>query len=379
MTISHAKLSASGSARWILCPGSVAKTRNYSDTTSPSALIGTCAHELADICLKTFNSPFDYVGKTLSDAPEVIVDNEMAEYVESYVAYCRELGGDAHTEERVSYTDYVPEGFGTADFFTMTDVKGVSTCDIVDLKFGIGVHVFAEENTQAMIYALGVLQNYDFMYSFDVFRLHIYQPRIDNISVWEISRDKLEKWGEWLKGRAQLALSDNAPLSAGEKQCRWCAHKPNCLELYHHTASVIGCEFEALDEKLPAPESVDFELVLSNKTLIESWLSAVEKQAAETLLNGGEVTGYKLVAGRSRRVWQSEDAAIALLSDELGENLYTKKLISAPQAEKLVGKAKFSELYGELVIKPEGKATLAPISDKRQAINKSIDTIKNNF
>lgn len=366
MPSAHAKLSASSSARWLNCPASVAASAQYENKGSVFAEEGTCAHELAEICLKSGNSPDKYLGKTLNDAPNVAVNREMLDHVQGYIDYVKSFETKTSStmiEERVRFDDYVPAGFGTSDAIVLDD----HICHVVDLKYGKGIEVYAEQNTQAMLYALGVLQEYEFIFDIDVFELHIYQPRRNHFDSWQISKSELIKWGEWVKERAALTRQDDAPFNPSDKACQWCSHKANCKALQSFTEKVISSEFD--DLTLDKPEKVDHSLILKNKSLIESWLKAVEQAAYEKLSNSEEVTGFKLVAGRSLRKWGDEEEAIKVLSEKAGEDkLYTKKFVSVPQAEKLIGKAEFNKLYSELVVKPDGKPTLAPANDKRPSL-----------
>ena len=379
----HAKLSASGSFRWLSCPGSVAacdslegKSRN--NKTNHAAEEGTCAHELADICIKHGDSPHKYIGRFLTDAPSIAVDVEMAEHIEDYVDYCLSLGGNYFPEERVCFDNYVPDGFGTSDFFTFNTVNGVTTCDIVDLKYGRNI-VDAHENTQGKLYALGVLQEYSFLYDVDVFVIHIYQPRIGNISTFEISTTDLLEWGnDVVKPTALEALSPNARMLPGEKQCQWCAFKGHCKSLLEFSCESAGVDFDKMTDNSDIPQvsemSVDtLKHVLKYKTLIESWLKAIEMRVFEELENGNNVEGFKIVSGRSSRKWSNDGEVISRLSSELGDDLYAKKLLTAPQVEKLLGKSKFNDLCKDLVIKPPGKPTLVISDDKRMSLTeKSI-------
>ena len=360
----HANLGASSSSRWLNCPASAKQVLKYKRTTSQNAEQGTCAHELGERCLKDFDkSPHDFIGQKLKDAPSITVDKEMADYVEGYVDYVRSFKGDLFIEERVDYSEWVDAGFGTSDAIVVSD----DVCHVIDLKYGKGVEVYADNNSQAMLYALGVISGYGFLYEFEEVQLHIYQPRRDHFDNWTITKTELLKWAEWVRERALLCEDADAPFNPGEKQCHWCAHKANCTALFKHTEQIISSQFDDLD--LPSPDEIDVELVLSNKTLIESWLKAVQQNAFDKLSNGEKVKGYKLVAGRTSRKWSDESEAFHALADKYDtDELETRKFISVAQAEKLTGKAKFAE-FAELVIKSDGKPTLAPESDKRKAFN----------
>lgn len=362
--------SASASARWLNCPGSVVAVRGYKNRGSSAALQGSCAHQLGDIGLsKNLNEDElkSYLGKSLSDAPDVVIDKEMVNHVQGYIDYCRSFTGDHFVEVKVSYENLVIGGFGTSDFIAIDSINKKIVC--VDLKYGMQ-EVSAINNTQAQLYACGVVNEYEFIYDFDeswLIEMHIYQPRINNFSDWIISFNDLLEFGEFVKDRVALTKLPNAPFNPSEKSCQWCAHKVNCTALFKHTEKIIGAEFDDLD--LPSPETVDYQSILSNKILIESWLKAVQELAFEKLNNGEKVKGYKLVAGRSSRKWSNTDKAFNILSEHYNaDQLETRKFITVPQAEKLTGKAKFSD-FDDLVVKSEGKPTIAPESDKRKPFN----------
>ena len=305
----HAKLSASGSARWLNCTGSV-KAENavtLAERSNPAAEYGTCAHELADIILSTGDNIENYLGEKLQDAPNVPVDQEMIEHVQSYVEFVQSFGGDQFYEVRLDYSHLVPEGFGTSDAIAIVD----NVLHVIDLKMGKGVIVDAENNSQGMLYALGAVEEYGYLYDFDKVVIHIYQPRVHNFSSWEISIDDLLKFGQYVSEQASEALSDNAPRTVGNKQCQWCKAKANCPALKQHTEKVISAEFDDLEE-LPLVDTLDnktLATILDNKKLIESWLKAIEDHISDTLHSGGTFDGYKLVAGRSLRKWADSDTA----------------------------------------------------------------------
>lgn len=376
MPIVHAKdFGASSSERWLNCPSSVIEVRQYQKTTSTAAEEGTCAHELGELALVNdlnYEQLCSYEGEILSDAPSVKVDKEMIDYVWGYVEYCRSFIGDMFVEIQVDYSPWASGGFGTSDCIVIDDKRGA----VIDLKYGKGIEVDAENNTQAMLYALGVYNEYDMLYDFPedyVFELHIYQPRRNNFSVWEISLSDLLIFGEHVKAQVEKSKRDNPEYNPTEKGCLWCAHKVNCVALKEYTEKTIGGMFD--DLSLPDPTKVNHSEVLQAKGLIESWLKAVEQHCFEKLLNGDEVEGFKLVEGRSNRGWCDEKTAMneILFSDYTEEQLFTKKFLTVPQAEKLMGKVKFNDEYGDLVVKPEGKPTLVPVSDKRKPIGNVLD------
>lgn len=367
----HAKLSASGSHRWLVCAGSVEAEEGYKNSSSSPAQEGTAAHELADICLRSGDSADKYLGEVIE---KIKVDGEMVEYVQGYLDYVRSFDGELLSEQQVDYSPWVIGGYGTSDCIIISD----DTVRVVDLKYGKGLAVQAENNSQGLLYCLGVYNDFGYLLDAqDTFIVDIYQPRIGNFSQFEISLKDLLKWGDWVSMRADLALSKNAERTPGEKQCQWCLAKADCKELYNHTQKVIMSEFDDLDA-MENPNTLtnnQKKSVLENKALIESWLKSVESSVMELLLNGGEFEGYKLVEGRSNRKWRDEAEAVeSLLTIKNEDEIFTKKLITVAQAEKVLGK-KDKGVISDLIIKPAGKPTLVPASDKRP----SIDDVKNCF
>ena len=371
MSIAHAKLGASNAHRWLHCGGSVKAEQGFKDQSSPFALEGTRAHELSELALFKDKEPQHWIGKPLVENSDFIVDEEMANYVQVYTDYCRAISKGADEvfiEQRVSYNDWVPEGFGTNDFgaLFLKDKR----IKIADLKYGKGVQVDAENNPQAMLYGLGTYAEFSWISDFDWVDIAIIQPRLDHISEWSISVKDLLKWAEWVSQRAEIALSEDAERVPGEKQCRFCKAKGTCPALMKYTEDIIMAEFDDLDD-MPSPDTLTQEQlrkVLEHKGLIEGWLSSVETVVRERLEAGEDFAGFKIVEGRSLRRWGDEVQAEAKLIDLLGDKLHTKKIISPAQAEKVLKKDQRAVL-DNLVVKPAGKPTLAPESDKRQPIN----------
>jgi hypothetical protein len=358
----HATLGASSAHRWAYCPGSVAASADLPNTSSPFAEEGTAAHEMAEEVLG-------------SSWPMTKLNNfenqEMANHVFVYTEYVERLktGADlTMIEQRVDYSDWVPGGFGTADAIVL---RG-DTLHVIDLKYGMGVQVYAENNPQGMLYALGAYN--EIRHAADVKRvvITIVQPRLDHISEWEISIPDLLKWAEWISQRAEATEEPDAPRIAGESQCKFCLAKHNCGALLKHTTDAMLTEFEDLDN-LPPPDTLTEEQVgaaLAAKSLIEGWLNAVQAHVVERLENGQGFPGFKLVAGRSSRSWIDEDAALKNLSEMVGLDraMTEPKLISPPQAENVLGSKRKADIQS-MIAKAEGKPTLAPDSDKRPAVN----------
>ena len=364
----HAQLSASGSSRWLACTGSVKAESQFPNTSSSYAMEGTTAHSLAERCLTEDITPNYYLNKQLDG---YTVDDDMVQHVESYIAYVKSFSGIHFYEVRVDFSEWIPEGFGTSDAIVIDNKT--NTVHVIDLKYGKGVPVDAENNSQGMLYALGVLSEYSFIYDIDTVVIHIYQPRIKNYSSWSISATELLKWAEWAKQKAEQALQDDAPRTPSDKACQWCKAKATCKALLDHTHKIIMHDFDELDNIKPDTlTDKELKVILDNAKLIKSWLDAVESHVFDTLNRGQAFDGYKLVEGRSSRTWQDEKKAIEALKEKLDESqLYTQKLISPAQAEKLLKKDKV--ILSELIIKSEGKPTLVPDCDKRTSLKDDVN------
>jgi hypothetical protein len=368
----HAKLSASGSSRWLACPGSVKAEEGYKDKGSVYAQEGTCAHELAELVLRDGGNAFHWEGKNLIENSAHIVEREMCSYVQEFVDYVKALGGEQYYEERVDFSDWVPEGFGTADVIAY-DPK-TKTLHVVDLKYGKGHRVEAEKNTQGVLYALGAYSDYGMIYDVERVCVHIHQPRLDHVSEWSITLDELLRWGEWISERAQLCLEPEAERVPGEEQCLFCKAKATCPALMRHSEKVLMSEFDDFETAdIDAVTDAKLRAVLDNKKLISGWLEAVEAHVVERISSGENFEGYKLVEGRSVRQWSDEEKAEKTLFALLENGAYApRKIVSPAQAEKALGKKRVGEI-NELIVKPSGKPTLAPASDKRPAVSINAD------
>ena len=362
----HAALGASNAHRWLICAGSVKAERGLPNTSSSFAIEGTTAHDLGELVLTTNDSVLD-----------TFDDQEMAEYVRIYTDYVRSLcmaSDMVLIEERVDYSAWVSEGFGTADAIVLNG----DTLHVVDLKYGMGVQVFAENNPQGMLYALGAYAQVKSTKSVKKVVITIVQPRLDHISEWEISICDLLRWAEWVSQRAALTQSDNAVRTPGEKQCRFCKAKPHCAALLKHTEDILLTDFENIEDLQRYETLTDTQIskVLDAKSLIEGWISSISEHVKGKLESGHEFPGYKLVEGRSIRRWRDEEEAKLQLREIIDPDKITvSKIISPTQAQKILGSKRKDEI-NDMIVKPTGKPTLVKESDKRDPVNVTLDDFK---
>lgn len=386
----HALLSPSGAHRWLACPGSVALEKDLPDTSSEFADEGSAAHFLAANCLRHDKAPIFYLGKKIAvhaagetwlDETGAFVDvratfmvnHDMAEHVEKYVNAVRmyAAGSELIVEERVPIAHITGEegAGGTADALILAD----SELQLHDLKYGRGVAVYAEENEQLMMYALGALELYGALGDFERVRLVIHQPRIGNLSEWDCTIADLQAFATRVGiAAAQTSQTGDAALfHPGEKQCRFCKAKATCPALAREVAETTAADFADLTQTtLPVP--VDIGAAMSKVDLIETWCKAVRAETERQLLDGLPVAGWKLVEGRKgARSWISEDdAETAMKAMRLKQDeMYTFKVISPTQAEKLLKESprRWTKLQG-LITQREGGPSVAPESDKRPAL-----------
>lgn len=353
----HSELGASGASRWMACPASVRMTRDLPDTRSAYAEEGTAAHALAERCLRQARRPDAFLGQTFAEAPGVVVDKQMVDYVEQYLDYVQGLPGVLFIEQRVDYSHIVPGGFGTADAL----VTNGDTLYVVDLKYGQGVRVDAVENPQLMLYALGALDNLDWLGDVARVVLVVHQPRLDHVSEWETTPEALHAFGQKAREAAELALSEDPPFGPGEA-CRWCRAAGNCRAQAEYNLATARAEFgpPVAFDKLSDEELAE---VLARLPALRNWANQVEERALTSIMRGEPLPGWKVVEGRSLRRWAEDDALAPALEAELGDDAWKRDLISPAQAEKLLGKK--HTLLAQYVTKPPGKPTLAPEADKR--------------
>lgn len=372
----HAVLSASSASRWLHCTPSARAEENVEDTGSDFAREGTLAHAMAALELKKRisrleNRRLDYTDELeeIGELSRNYFSPEMEDYVEGYVNYCLEcrakiesetpdsLKLQTFVEAKLDYSESVPEGFGTGDCVICSD----GILHIIDLKYGKGVKVSAVDNPQLKLYAIGALDRYGLIYDIDKVRLSIYQPRVGNLSEWEISVDDLEEW----KYMVVQPLAQVAWLGLGARQsgawCRFCKVKGECPRLAADSLSVTMLQPDA--DTLNAE---DYSKLLPQLEGITDWVAAVKEASLKMALNGSKIPGYKVVEGRSVRTIINPEAVAKALAGRIESVWKPRELQTLTFLEKAVGKKEFGALCGDYVMKPKGKPTLVEESDKRK-------------
>ena len=244
--IAHAVMSASGSAKWMGCPGSIQAELmcGVADVISAYAREGTLAHKVADMCLSDGKDASVYLNQRVLGQ---LVSPEMVLFVQEYIDYVRShftKNSCNMTEDRVRYDNVTQGGFGTLDAAVLDFDTGI--CHIFDLKYGKGVKVSAKGNTQAQLYAIGLYNELSFLEVITSFRIHIIQPRIPNNTWWDITVQDLMEFQAYAKERARLTTLKNAPRIPGTKQCRWCRAKVDCPEYKAFAERTIADEFDII-------------------------------------------------------------------------------------------------------------------------------------
>lgn len=373
----HAILSASGAHRWLSCTPSARLEEEVFEGNSIYAEEGTFMHTLAELRLSLYleritKLEFD---KSLQEMKEnefytEEIENAVKAYVDIVIERINEAGKDSLIllEEQVDFSPWVPEGFGTGDVLIISD----NVIEVIDLKGGKGVKVESQDNPQMRLYALGAINGFGMLYDIENIRMTIIQPRLDNISIDELSVEELLEWGdETVKPRAEMAFRGEGEYAAAE-HCRFCKVKAIC-----RTRAEENMKLACLDFK-PPPLLTDEEIVqvLLSVDELKKWASDVEDYAFNKAVKEGKKwPGMKLIEGRRSRKYSSEEkvAEILLEAGYEEEKIFSKSLLSLTKLEKELGKKEFEEIIGSLIEVPPGKVRLVPETDKRPEIMSSAE------
>ena len=371
----HALLSASSAHRWMHCTPSARLEDEVAVEESTAAKEGTVAHELCECKLRAL------LGEDTKEAEKEVRSSElyspeMERFTQDYADFCYNAAisceGDIRIEEALDLSAYVPEGFGTADCI----IVGEELLHVIDFKYGRGVKVSPVENPQLMLYALGAYDLYSFMLDFKIVRLTIVQPRITEVpSSWELSIKDLLAFGEEVKKKAEVAFKGEGEFCPEEDTCRFCKVKATCRARAEKNLALMF--LEERDPRLLSNDEIGD--ILTKCSGFSSWIADVEEYAKCKLLLGEKVKGWKVVEGRSTRVWTDETEAFKYIVDSeeaKEEELYETVPLTLSKVEKLLGKKRFKPIAEKYVTKSKGKPTLTLESDERPAYN-SVETMFN--
>ena len=363
----HALLSASSSHRWLNCNPSARLEQEFADQETEAAAEGTAAHALAEHKLRK-------ALKMRTKKPISKYDSdEMDAYTDGYVEFVLEQLAEAKkdckdplilVEQKLDFSCFVPDGFGTGDCIIIAD----KTLHIIDLKYGQGILVEAEGNPQMMLYALGALRLFDSLYDIETVSMTIYQPRRENVSTWSILVEALMEWTEnTLKPKAELAFKGEGEFQPGS-WCTFCKAAVKCRARAEAKLQLAQYEF-AMPPLLTDEEIED---ILARLDDLTKWANEIQAYAQNAAINHGKNwRGFKLVESRTNRKYTDEEAVAQAAKDAGYHDIYKHSLITITEMERLMGKKTFAEVLGALVVKPQGKPTLVPASDKRPAITSS--------
>ena len=374
--MSHALLSPSSASRWINCPPSALLNAEAGDRDTVFTREGNLAHAVAELkARKHFigMGPQKYGAALRKLKADELWQDEIDGHTDAYLDALKDIAATfaempyVALEQRVDFSGYVPEGFGTADCIMI----GGEVLHIVDFKYGKGVEVSAEDNPQLKLYAMGAIEQYMAFYDIFTVRMTIVQPRIKREpDTWELPARDLLRWAEdVVKPAAALAVAGEGEYAEGD-WCRWCAVRGNCRKRAEAQLDLARQDFRL--PPLLTDEEVGRALTLGRR--LKSWLSDLEEYALTACLNGAEITGWKAVEGRAVRAWTDQDAAFkaAKLAGVPDEMLYKREPVSLAQLEKIMGKKEFAKVFTQpkamFVVIPPGKPTLVTADDKRQAI-----------
>ena len=363
----HALLSASSSHRWLNCNPSARLEEEFEDRESEAAAEGTAAHALCEHKLRR-------ALKMRSKKPVSQYDSdEMDAYTDGYVEFVLEQLAEARQqcsdpqiliEQRLDFSCYVPDGFGTGDCLIVASPR----LHIIDFKYGLGVLVDAYQNPQMMLYALGALRLFDCLYEIEEVAMTIYQPRRENVSTWTISVEELKNWAEnKLRPKADLAYRGAGEYAPGS-WCQFCKAAVKCRARAEAKLELARYEFA----KPPLLSDAEIEEILGKLDDLTRWANEITAYAEEAAIrHGKEWSGFKLVESQTKRKYSDKAAVVSKAMAAGYRDIYKKTLISVTEMEKLMGKPTFKEVLGGLVVKPKGHPTLVLASDRRPAITVS--------
>lgn len=375
----HARLSASGAHRWMACTPSVALEERFPDKGSEYAAEGTLAHSMAELIIrynngeitkKTFSTRMNKIRK------DELYSKEMEDYIVEYTQTVWEIFNEVKAEcpdaqllpeQRLDFSEYVPDGFGTGDVVIIAD----DMVQVIDLKYGKGVGVSAVGNPQLRLYGIGAYLEHSMLYDIQRVKETIIQPRLENVSTEELTVEELMEWADTeVRPKAELAIAGEGEFVPGD-HCRFCKAKAVCRARTDENLALMKMDFRDPD----ILEEWEIGEVLQRAEELNDWAKDVKDYAFDQALNHGvKFEGWKLVEGRSNRKYLDEDKVqeVLIKAGYPKEDITETKILGITAMEKEIGKKAFGEILSELVVKPEGKPVLVSETDKRPELNKDL-------
>lgn len=374
--MSHALLAPSAATRWIHCTPSARVAEHEPEESSDFAKEGTLAHLIGETILK---SPEKRLSKMQiwAFSKMQFYSDSMLRYSEDYAAYVMEKfrpGRFLFVENKLDLTDYIEEGSGTGDaaIIAVNDPEfnyDGDTLYTFDYKFGKGVPVFAENNTQQKIYALGYLAEHGRWFNIKRVVMHIFQPRIVNNSDWAITVPQLLKWAvNDLMPKAKMAFAGEGEFIAGP-HCQFCKVQHKCRALADYNRELARLEFSdyaMLDDQ-------EILNIFAQRSLFENWIKALSEYVTAEGIKGKKWPGYKIVESKASRRYKDETELVRILrANNFTDYLKEPQLKGLEEMETTLGSDNFIKYVVPQLIKPRGKPTLAPESDKRPEFKPGI-------
>lgn len=401
----HSIVGASGSKRWLACPGSVWLSKDVKETTSEYAALGSAAHYVSECILRDGMDENEALAALELQHPDwyqiYLDDDDRDDFFDAinvYVDYAKEQmlqrpHAKVMYEQRTDLGFIHRQMFGTADL-VIAEIFG--ELEVCDYKHGKGVVVEIEDNPQAAFYTLGIAHR--FAYNFETVRNTIVQPRASHVeggvrSYTEPMSEFRVKWVEIFRSGiervmdAQKAKNIEHHLDPGD-HCGFCPARATCPAIRQKTYELAQMDFDPITldagatdgAQLPDPKTLtipQLRLVLDHAGMIDAWVKAVNEHA-QNLLDANEVDtsqlGYKLVNKRPTRKYIDAGKVLTSLKRRKGiapeEYLTEPKLLSPAQLEKKLKKnhPKVWEAMEQHIHKVSSGKTMAREDDKRPAL-----------
>lgn len=394
----HSIFAPSSAHRWLRCAGSLIPNLLNPEPSGYEAAEGTVAHMIAEQWQRSGVKPKRFIGTLVrQDGFDIEVTRDMIDYVQEYRDWCERLDGDHYIEQRVDLSQLfpIPNQGGHLDHAAC--VPGVLT--VTDLKFGKQIRVFAKRNPQLMLYALGKYFELNWLYSFKKIVIRVAQPRQEHFDVWECDVEELLLFAGQVMERARLAWSLSAPRTPSDEACAYCAVAATCGARLVWLERLLKMDLDGLNSEVTSneiataiddvrvglfdvdpPSPADMTLdemgrVLKYRLVLNNWLEKMMSKADDAAVNdGAQIPEHKLVESQTRRKIAVTDDELVAAGELIGlsrEDVLKVVAVTPTELERVLEERGMSkkdrdDFVSSLVVKPRGRPTLAPITDRRR-------------